>query len=85
MGHDCLMKFRNNCNYVISPWEDAISKIYKRILLFWNSNQDFCLAPNRQYINMQIFIRNAAKLLALNVENDDTIQDVYVSFNHLES
>jgi hypothetical protein len=30
---------------------------------------------------MQIFIRGAAKLLAFNVENDDTIQDVYVRFS----
>jgi hypothetical protein len=33
---------------------------------------------------MQIFIRGAAKLLAFDVENDDTIQDVYVSFNIIE-
>ncbi len=85
MGHDCLMKFRNNCNYVISPGEEAISKIYKSISLFRNSYQNFCFAHNRQTTNMQIFIRNAAKLMALNVEKDDTIQDVYVSFNHLES
>ncbi|UJR27211.1 hypothetical protein I4U23_008507 [Adineta vaga] len=30
-----------------------------------------------QLENMQIFIRNAAKLLALSVEQDDTVQDVY--------
>ncbi len=34
---------------------------------------------------MQIFIRGAAKLLAFNVENDDTVQDVYVSFVNLET
>merc|ERR1711939_364691 len=28
-------------------------------------------------ISMQLFIRNAAKLLALNVEQEDTILDVY--------
>jgi hypothetical protein len=33
---------------------------------------------------MQIFIRGAAKLLAFNAENDDTIQDVYVSIHHPE-
>ncbi len=33
---------------------------------------------------MQIFIRGTAKLLAFNVENDDTVQDVYVSFDYLE-
>jgi hypothetical protein len=34
---------------------------------------------------MQIFIRGTAKLLAFNVENDDTVQDVYVSFVCLET
>jgi hypothetical protein len=34
---------------------------------------------------MQIFIRGAAKLLAFDVENDDTVENVYVSFNHLKA
>jgi hypothetical protein len=33
---------------------------------------------------MQIFIRGGAKVLAFDVEKDDTIQDVYVSVDRIE-
>lgn len=30
---------------------------------------------------MQIFVRSSAKLLALNIDKDDTVQDIYVRFH----
>lgn len=35
--------------------------------------------------SMQIFVRGTAKLLAINVESDDTVNDVYVSLNDLKA